>query len=200
MVRKRRNATKAPAEPRPGQVLGRLQAGEAAQVLRALLARHPGMAAEAERLAKSVVTDVDVEAIAEDVEQAVLDLDLDDLNARAGRKRWGYVEPTEAAWELLEEAVAPYLDEMRRRIELGLEAAAVAACQAIVLGLYRCQGQATDRVIGWAEDSPAEIAGEAVATLVRVGAAKDRRIWRLPAAFKEQVPEWADLIDRSGRN
>ena len=100
-----------------------------------------------------------MEGIAEDVEQAVLDLDLDDLNARAGRKRWGYVEPTEAAWELLEEAVAPYLDEMRRRTELGLEAAAVAACQAIVLGLYRCQGQATDRVIGWAEDSPAEIAG-----------------------------------------
>jgi hypothetical protein len=41
MVRKRRNATKARAQPRPGQLLGRLQAGEAAQVLRALLARHP---------------------------------------------------------------------------------------------------------------------------------------------------------------
>jgi hypothetical protein len=199
MAGKRGNATKTRAKPRPGQLLGRLQAGEAAQVLRALLARHPRMAAEAERLAKSVVTDVDVEGIAEDVEQAVLDLNLDDLNARAGRKRWGYVEPTEAAWELLEEAVAPYLDEMRRRIELGLEAAAVAACQAIVLGLYRCQGQATDRVIGWAEDSPAEIAGEAVAALARVSAAKHRRMWRLPTAFKEQVPEWADLIDRSGR-
>jgi hypothetical protein len=158
MAGKRGNATKTRAKPRPGQLLGRLQAGEAAQVLRALLARHPRMAAEAERFAKSVVTDVDVEGIAEDVEQAVLDLNLDDLNARAGRKRWGYVEPTEAAWELLEEAVAPYLDEMRRRIELGLEAAAVAACQA-----------------------------------------KHRRMWRLPTAFKEQVPEWADLIDRSGR-
>ncbi len=58
MAGKRGNATKAPAKPRPGQLLGRLQAGEAAQVLRALLARHPRMAAEAERLAKSVVTDV----------------------------------------------------------------------------------------------------------------------------------------------
>ena len=85
-------------------------------MLRALLARHPGMAVEAERLAKSMVTDVDVEAIAEDVEQAVLDLDLDDLNARAGRKRWGYVEPTEAAWELLEEAAS---DEGRRHHDRG---------------------------------------------------------------------------------
>jgi hypothetical protein len=199
MVRKRRNATSARTKPRPGQVLSRLQGGEAADVLRALLKRHPELAAEAERLAKSVVTDLDVEAVADDVEQAVLDLDLDDLNERAGRKRWGYVEPTEAAWELLEAAVAPYLDEMRRRIELGLEAAAVAACQGIVSGLYRCQGQTTDKVLGWAEDFPAESAGEAVATLARASAAKHRRTWRLPVAFKEQVPEWADLIDRATR-
>jgi hypothetical protein len=73
------------------QLLDRLRAGETSQVLRALLARHPALA-EAEELAKSVVTDVDVQAIADDVEQAVLDLDLDDLNARAGRKSWGYVD------------------------------------------------------------------------------------------------------------
>ncbi|MGH7265533.1 MAG: hypothetical protein ACREMB_11870 [Candidatus Rokuibacteriota bacterium] len=137
MARKRRNATNARTKPRPGQVLARLQAGDAAEVLRTLLERHPDLTAEAERLAKSAVTDVDVEAIAEDVEQAVLGLDLDDLNARAGRKRWGYVEPTDAAWERLEEAVGPYLDEMRRRSELGLEAAAVTACQGIVSGLHR---------------------------------------------------------------
>ena len=168
-------------------------------MLRALLARHPGLAVEAEALARSVIEDVDVESIAEDVEQAVLDLDLDDLNARAGRKSWGYVEPTEAAWELLEEAVAPYLGEMRRRIELGLEVAAVAACQGIVLGLYRCRDQTTDKVIGWASDAPTKMAGEALATLARTSVAKHRRTWRLPAAFNEQVPEWEDLLDRCGR-
>jgi hypothetical protein len=147
-----------------------------------------------------VVSDVDVEAIAEDVEQAVLDLDLDDLNARAGGESWGYVESTEAAWELVEEAVAPHLDEMRRRIELGLETAAVAACEGIVLGLYRCRDQTTDGVIGWGSDAPAEMAGEAVSTLARTNAAKHQRAWRLPAAFTAQVPDWADLVDRPGRS
>jgi hypothetical protein len=47
--------------------------------------------------------------------------------------------------------------------------------------------------------APGADAGEAVAALVRVSAAKHRRMWRLPTAFTEQVPEWADLIDRSGR-
>jgi hypothetical protein len=47
--------------------------------------------------------------------------------------------------------------------------------------------------------APGADAGEAVATLARVSAAKHRRMWRLPTAFTEQVPEWADPIDRSGR-
>jgi hypothetical protein len=200
MTRKQRKSTTARTKARKGQVLDRLQAGEATQVLRTLLARHPALAAEAEELAKSVVTDVDVQAIADDLEQALLDLDLDDLNARAGRTSWGYVEPTEAAWELVEEVVAPHLDEMKRRITLGLKAAAVAAAQGIVLGLYRCRNQATDGVIGWASDAPAEMAGEALATLARASAAKHRRAWRLPAAFTTQVPDWADLVDRPGRS
>jgi hypothetical protein len=81
-----------------------------------------------------------VETIAEEVAAAVLGLDLDDLNTRAGRTRWGYVEPTEAACELLGEALDPFLEEMKRQIDLGFEPAAVGRCQGIVLGLYRCRG------------------------------------------------------------
>jgi len=126
----------------------------------------------------------------------VLDLDLDDLNTRAGRKRWGSVEPAEAAWERPEEAVAPYLDEMRRRIELGLQAAAVAACQGIVSGLYRCQGQTTDKVLGWAEDFPAETAAAAIATLARASSSETpARMAAIPVSFGKRVPEWADLIE-----
>ena len=90
-------------------------------MLRSLLERHPELIAEAEEIASATVTDVDAHAVAEDVEQAVLDRDLDDLNSRAGRHSWGYVEPTEAAWELLAEAVDPFLDEMKRHVELGFE-------------------------------------------------------------------------------
>lgn len=101
-------------------------------MLRALIARHPELAAEAEELSRAVVTRVDAEAGAAEVEDAVLAFELDELNASAGRQRWGYVEPTEAASEVLEEALEPFLDEMRRRVELGFEAAAVATCQGIV--------------------------------------------------------------------
>jgi hypothetical protein len=182
-----------------GKVLARLKPEESASVLRSLLERHPDLVAEAEAMASAAVTDVDAGAVAEDVEQAVLDLDVEDLGTRAGRKSWGYVEPTEAAWELLGEAVDPFLEEMKRHVELGFEAAATAACAGIVLGLYRCRGKNSDQVLGWAEDFPAETAGHAVATLARESSGKHRRAWRLPDAIVDQIPEWAVMIGRASK-
>jgi hypothetical protein len=126
-------------------VLARLTPQEGAGVLRTILERHPELAAEADEIAKATVTDVDAEAVAEDVEQAVLALDLSELNSRAGRQEWGYVEPAEAAWEILAEAIDPFLDDVKRHIELGFEAAALATCSGIVLGLYRCRGKGDRR-------------------------------------------------------
>ena len=81
-------------------VLDRLKPEETSEVLRCLLAAHPDLAAEAERTARAVIGAVTFEDIANDVEDAVCALDLDDLHGRAGRHEWGYVEPTEAAWEI----------------------------------------------------------------------------------------------------
>jgi hypothetical protein len=182
---------------RKGKVLARLNPEEGDDVLRSLIERHPQLIAEAEEIAQATMSDVDADTVAEDVQQAVLDLDIDDLDTRAGRHSWGYVEPTEAAWELLEEAIDPFLVEMKRHIELGFEAAATATCAGIVLGLYRCRGENSDQVLGWAVDFPAEAAGHAVATLARESAARHRRVWRLGEAILDQVPQWAAMIGRA---
>ena len=68
-----------------------------------------------------------------------------------------------------------------------------------MLGLYRCWGQTTDRVLGEAEDFPGEAAGEAVGTLTRLRGAKGRGAWRLPPGLTAEVPEWAELIGRAAR-
>jgi hypothetical protein len=43
------------------------------------------------------------------------------LNGRAGSHSCGYVETSEAAGELLEEAVEPFVNDMKRYLEMGLE-------------------------------------------------------------------------------
>jgi len=62
------------------------------------------------------------------------------FNGRAGKQAWGYVEPTDATWELLGEAVEDVVADMKRRANLGLHEAAEAICCGIVLGLHKGEG------------------------------------------------------------
>src|ERR1700737_2996563 len=107
-----------------GAGLAQLPPEEGIRVLRLLLALHPELVAQAEEIAKSAIANVNAEDVAEDGEQAILGIDMDDVAARAGRKSWGYVEPDEAMCELLEEVLDPFIETMRSCIALGSEQAA----------------------------------------------------------------------------
>ena len=178
------------------RLLDRLHPAESVAVLSALLEMHPDLVPDAERLARAAIQEVDVEAVARTVENAVCHLDLDDLGERSGRRRGGYVEPTEAAWELIQEAVAPFLGDLGRMIDLGFRKAAIDMCAGIVLGLYRSAGQSTDGPLAWAEDCPAECACEAISMLARRSTSGGRDRWTLPRSFLGKIPEWAEMVTR----
>src|SRR3954469_8105218 len=73
----------------------------------------------AERAARARLAQVDIDDVANAVTAVLLGLGQEDLAGRAGRTRYGYVEPTEAAWSLLEEAVEPWLEDIPGRAPLG---------------------------------------------------------------------------------
>ena len=178
-------------------LLDELQPSEAAFVLRRLLAGHPELLSEVEEISRSTLTDVSFESIASEVEDSIREVDLDDLNGRAGRHSWGYTEPTEAAWELLGEAVEPFVEDMKRHLGLGLHAEAFEICKGIVLGLYQCRHASGDEFLSWAEDFPAEAAGNALAEWIgtgKPGAFSNRsgtnRALLLREFVDEHVPEW----------
>lgn len=181
-------------------VLDRLKAEEAQDVLRRLLAGHPDLGAEAEKIARSLLGEVTFETIAGEVEEAVGGFDVDDLNGRAGAHGWGYVEPTEAAWEILEEAVEPFVSDIKRRIELGLESEALEICKGVALGLYRVEHGKEGELAQWAPDFPAEAAGNAIRTWLTgdlLKKAPRRKGLAFPQQFVDRfVPEWRDMIAR----
>lgn len=201
MTRSRAARTRTPRSPRPGSALERLEADEARAVLDRLLAAHPDLRTEAEQAARSLLSQVSCESVADDVEHALRSLDLDDLGNRAGRHRGGYTSPTEAARELLREAVDPFLADMKRQMELGLEREALEICKGVVLGLYRIRNTRGDEFLGWAEDFPLEAAADAVRVLARGNrkgpGGKRRARPRFDEEFVDKhVPEWNDLIAR----
>ena len=182
--------------------LKRLKADEAAAVLRRLLEVHPDLSSEAEEIARSLLHEVEYEEIAAQIEDEIRALDYDALNARAGSHEWGYTEPSEAAEEILEETVEPFLEDMKRHLELGLEAEALEICQGLVLGCYRLSQQEGGDVLGWAPDFPVEAAGHALEVWHTGGddpkhrPRGERKRSSLPADFLNLIPKWVPLIER----
>lgn len=90
------------------------------------------------------------------------------------------VEPTEAAWELLEDTVGVFDREVERMLKLGMIVAAVDTVLGVVAGLYRVRGSEDgDFLLSWAPDFPLEHAalggGPACEGRYRVSGGADRR-------------------------
>ncbi len=152
-------------------------------------------------MATAIVSSPSVEDIADDVRTDLTSLDVDELSGRAGKHSWGYVEPTQAAQELLEEAIAESIADMNRRMDLGLEAASEAICVGIVSGLFRASSENPSSLLEWAPDFPVEHACFVVEEYVdRCPAAKRRgAAERLIATLSGVVPEWSEMISKVAR-
>lgn len=154
----------------PTPALDRLGADEQAHVLRELLGAHPDLRPQAEQTAATLLRHVSTEEVADRV---VLELDgigLVQLAARTGRVPGGYVEPTDAACELVLEGLAPIEADLRRCIELGFRPAARQTLLGLLAGLHRRRSPRDGTVLAHAgEDVPLEHAAWLVDEAARDG-------------------------------
>jgi hypothetical protein len=137
-----------------------LDAVERARVLTALLDEHAPLRSDAERHSAALLLDASADEIADQVEEAIDDLTLEDLAGRAGRQPGrGYVHEVEAAYELIEEEVEPFAHDLRRRANLDMSEAAAQVAIGVLAGLYRCRDAADGSVLAYAgPDTPEELA------------------------------------------
>ena len=166
-------------------------------MLTRLLSAHRELRSDAEKIARSLLGEVSFDVVADDVEQAVSGVDLEAFAGRAGRHFGGYTSPTEAAWQLLEEAVAPFFKDMKRRIELGLESEALEIFKGLVLGLYRLRDEDGGDVLQCAPEFCLDTAARAVEIWRRSRRPKGapRRSRELPGDFVDGfIPDWADFV------
>ena len=177
-------------------LLDGLTSEEASTVLHHLLDKHPELRAEAGQMAADLMTSLSAEEVAEDVFERVTGVGLDELNSRAGSNSWGYVEPSEAANELLEESLEDLVEDMKRKAELGLAPAAEVRCTGIVCGLYQARKTESDGALGWDPDFPVERAGYTVEELIRAcpPAARQAALESLVDLLVREAPEWEDMF------
>jgi hypothetical protein len=127
----------------------------------------------------------------DDVSWSLGSLELEQLNLRAGYQRGrSYVHAVEAASELLEEALQPYLDDIARLAGLGLPAGRKRSRQACC---WACTSTAItlpeDTVMVEAPDFPVEAADQVMDALERAGV-------NPPDGVEKLLPDWSNLLHR----
>lgn len=176
---------------RPSTALAALSAAEKATVLDELLAARPDLRELAETRAARFLSTEDRVAVAAHVADALRGLDIEELNGRAGYQRGrGYVHPVEAADEILDEALEPFLHDLERRAGLGMSTATVELAAGILLGLYECRDGGSETLLEYSPDFAVERATEVMRRCAKLGI-------ELPnTELLDLAPEWDAILDR----
>jgi hypothetical protein len=94
------------------------------------------------------------------VADAVLaDLDgisVEELWDRSGPSRFGYTDPAEATWEIVEEALKPYVDELERYLRFERTDESLLYCVGLLEGIYAFGTESDSEFRTWAPDDPHE--------------------------------------------
>ena len=110
-------------------------------------------------LAEDLFRNVDVEAVCDDVFDALDGIDVHELWDRAGSKTDGYTSPEDMAVEMFEEALGPFLQELHRLFDLKMHQEAKLYCMGILKGIYQYEEDSGSEFKDWATDVPGESFG-----------------------------------------
>lgn len=198
MPQRKTTRKKSSSRPKKPSYLDRLSDAESAQILHRLLAAHKALRAEAEAMAAEILCNVAFEDVADELQESLTEPGYPELNARSGTDEFGgYTDAVDAAWEILKEALEPFLDDMLRCLETGLVVEATEHCKGILLGLYRVSDAKQGDVLQWAPDFPYEAAQDIMGRFL-YGDRKEKsgkaNKHTFPTDFLDKhTPGWSDL-------
>jgi hypothetical protein len=137
-------------------VISKLTAEQAARIVERL-GRKGGEIGEAVVTeAMNVLTEIELNEIADDVFDALDSIDLQECWDRSGSTRDGYVSPDEAADEIIDEELHPFFEQIERYHELGMPDQEATYCMGVLSGIYRYERDSQSEFKAWCVDIPNE--------------------------------------------
>lgn len=156
MAKAKQSTTTTKKKSKKQNIFNVITPDDAFVILKTLAKEDEEIAKRIEQLAMEYLSDVDVEGVADEVYSALEFIDVHDLWDNAGPTRDGYVDVTELAWEMFEEALQPFLDELKKHQKMSMPTEAKYLCMGILQGLYRFEQESNSEFKGWAVDAPGE--------------------------------------------
>lgn len=146
----------------PDRIIDRLSPNDALAILKALAREDRGLAARIVEIATAYLGEIDPGEVAFELYDELNTLRVEEVWDRAGPTRQGYVDPGEAAGQMVKETIEPYLEEIKKYQALGMNAQANRICMGLLLGLYKFEAESTSEFKDWAPDAPGIFAEQVV--------------------------------------
>jgi hypothetical protein len=136
------------------KILQNLTEEQETEVIKRLYARGGDIRQALLEEAQNVLEDIDLEEIADGVFFSLDLLQVETLWDSSGPTRDGYVDPGELAYELIEEELKSFIDQIWNYLQQGMEHEAKICCMGVLLGIYRYDQESTSEFKNWAVDIP----------------------------------------------
>ena len=117
------------------------------------------LARKIEAEAQRVLAAVDIDSVGDEVFCTLDMIDVQDCWDRAGSCRGGYTSPGEAAVELMEAELQPFVVQVKRYHELDMLTQERDYCAGVILGLHRYEKESKSEFRNWSEDLALDSAG-----------------------------------------
>ncbi|MCL4378259.1 MAG: hypothetical protein M1409_07770 [Actinobacteria bacterium] len=135
-------------------ILDRINTDDGLFILKRLAEEDVSLLKKIEHAASEYFKEVIVEDIADEVFWELDSLEVEDVWDQSGSTSFGYVDPGEKAWEMFEDAIEPYLDELIKRQDLEMDEEAKKYCMGILKGIYKFEKESENEFKDWAVDAP----------------------------------------------
>jgi len=173
----------------PREIIDHISPTDALSILRTLADSDEGLAQRIAEIAMAHLSEVDLEEVAAVLYDELDALEVEEVWDRAGRTRHGYVEPGEAADQMIEEVLDSFLEELTKYQNLGMNTEANRMCMGLLLGLYRFKRESTSEFKDWVPDAPS-IFAEVVVDAWKAGSLSRADVAVVKAFVEDELGGW----------
>jgi len=135
-------------------ILESISAVDGLVILKKLAREDTALLKRIENTAIEIFREVMIEDVADEVFWDLDSLEVEEIWDSSGATRDGYVDPVDKAWEMFENAIEPYLEELKKCQGLKLSKEAKKHCLGILKGIYKFEKESGSEYKDWAADVP----------------------------------------------
>jgi len=137
-----------------------------------------------------LLSEVDQEGVAREVYLLLDSIDVQDCWDRAGKHRQGYVHEDEVAYELIQEVLRPFDDQIAQYRQSEMYLQEMRYTQGVVAGLYRYHKESGSEFKDWCMDLPESFAEDIMQSWHKRNAQNPEALQAMAAYLEERCSEW----------